>query len=171
MKLKSIIVVVFLGVLSLTVALFAFNGNSAQAATSNGSQQIITIAASEESELVLASNDHLWVIEGTLPENLFISCEVIYPNGQAKHYAPDGLFQMNDTTHFRFSIFPEADDWGAELRLVLSQLANPTGEQVNRKTLYETVAPQQPAERPTTGLVWLGEELPGCEIWQWQVTL
>jgi len=171
MKLKSIIIVVFLGVLSLTVALFVLNGSSVQAATSHDPQRTTTVSAGEKSELLLTSNAHLWVIEGTLPENLFISCEVIYPNGQAKHYAPDGLFQMNDATHFRFSIFPEADDWGAEVRLVLSQLVNPTGDQVNRKTLYETIAPQQPAERPITGLVWLGEELPGCEVWQWEITL
>lgn len=171
MKLKSIIAVVFLGVFSITVALFVLNGNSAQAATSSNLQQTITLGKDENPSLSTTANNYLWVIEGTLPENLFISCEVIYPNGQSKHHAPDGLYQLNDATHFRFSIFPDPDDWGAEVRLVLSSLSNPTGEQVSRETLYETVAPQQPAERSEAGFVWLGEELPGCEVWQWQIAL
>ncbi len=113
---------------------------------------------------------HVWLIKGTVPVGGYISCELAYADGRVETVPIDGYYKLDGRYHFLVSLFPATGDWGATVRLAYGYLdqAEPGSD---RDLVLEKVAPQLPADRPEEGFIWRGEELPGCNVWRWQVNL
>lgn len=169
MKHKTLIIFASFAALMLTVGILHFGQRHTQAAAQNRVQ----VVSSRSKDTDGSTGDEgmpLWVIRGTAPADGYIFCRIVYADGRVETIPLDGRYKLDDRYHFLVSLFPSTGDWGATVRLEYRHLdqAEPLSD---RDLVLEKVAPQLPSDRPGEGFIWRGEELPGCNVWRWEVNL
>ncbi|MCX7022893.1 MAG: hypothetical protein NTW26_11610 [bacterium] len=170
MKPKNLIILAAFAVLVLTVGVLHFGQQQTQAAA----QYHASIVTSDKTDTGEGNSGdiNVWLIKGTVPADGFVSCQVSFTDGRVETVPLDGSYVLDDRCYFLVSLFPAAGDWGATVRISYNRLdRNDADLGADRIVMLEKVAPQLPADRPKEGFVWRGEELPGCNVWRWEVNL
>jgi len=168
LKPKNLIILACFALLVLAAGILHFGQQQTQAAAQNR----VTVVH-QDAPPAIENPDNLipvWMVRGTMPTGGYISCSVAYPDGRVETIPLDGRYELGDRYHFLVSLFPASRDWGATVRLTYRSL-DESAAWADREILLEKVAPQLPADRPGDGFVWRGEELPGCNVWLWEVNL
>jgi hypothetical protein len=169
-KPKNLIILAAFALLILTVGFFHFWGHKTQAAAQNR----VTVVSDDVPRADEPEDEGVcvWIVKGSVPADRFVFCEIEYTDGRVETVPLDGCYELDDRFHFLVSLFPSTGDWGATVRLCCNRPdQTPAGPGSDREVVTEKVAPQLPADRPEEGFVWRGEELPGCNVWRWEVYL
>ncbi len=170
MKPKNLIILASFAVLVLTAGVLHFGGQKTQAAA----QQHVSIVSSEDNDPTGQAGDgiNVWLVKGAVPADGFVTCQVTFPDGRVETVPLDGSYVLDDRCYFLVSLFPSAGDWGATVRISYNRLDQTEADlKADRSVTLEKVAPQLPADRPDEGFIWRGEELPGCNVWRWEINL
>jgi|GEM_PF-2980247 len=170
LKPKNLIISAAFAVLVLTVGILHFGQQQTQAAA----QHHASVVSSEKTDGddVYGDGINVWLVKGTVPADGFVSCRVAFTDGRVETVPLDGSYVLDDRCHFLVSLFPTAGDWGATVRISYNRLLQTEADfGADRSVVLEKVAPQLPADRPEGGFIWRGEELPGCNVWRWDVNL
>ncbi|MCK4592924.1 hypothetical protein KAU45_00380 [bacterium] len=169
MKPKILIILASFAALMLAVGILHFGQPQTQAAAQDR-VQVISSGRGDTDGFDGDGGIHLWLIRGTAPAGGYLSCRIVYADGRVETVPLDGCYKLDDRYHFLVSLFPSTGDWGATVRLAYHHLdqAEPGSD---RELVLEKVAPQLPADRPAEGFIWRGEELPGCNVWRWEINL
>jgi hypothetical protein len=170
LKPKTLIILAAFAVLVLTAGILHFGQQQTQAAAQNR----VSVVKADGIGAVEATDDgvNVWLVEGTVPADGFVSCQVAFCDGRVETVPLDGSYVLDDRCHFLVSLFPAKGDWGATVRITYNRLDQTGADfEADRVVVLEKVAPQLPADRPEEGFVWRGEELPGCNVWRWEVNL
>jgi len=170
LKPKNLIILAAFAVLVLTAGVLHFGQQQTQAAA----QQHVSIVSSEKNDSLEQAGDgiNVWLIKGTVPADGFVSCQVSFTDGRVETVPLDGSYVLDDRCYFLVSLFPAVGDWGATVRISYNRLDQTEADfRADRIVMLEKVAPQLPADRPEEGFIWRGEELPGCNVWRWEINL
>jgi len=170
LKPKNLIIFAAFALLVLTAGLLHFGQQQTQAAPQNR----VSVVTDDKTDAVEPAGDgiNVWLIKGTVPAEGFVSCQVSFTDGRVETVPLDGSYVLDDRCYFLVSLFPAAGDWGATVRISYNRLLQTEADfRADRVVMLEKVAPQLPADRPEEGFVWRGEELPGCNVWRWEVNL
>jgi hypothetical protein len=169
LKPKSLIISAAFAVLVLTAGVLHFGQQQTQAAA----QHHAPVVSSEKVDDIGGGDGiNLWLVKGSVPADGYVSCRVAFSDGRVETVPLEGSYVLDDRCHFLVSLFPSAGDWGATVRISYNRQDQTEADfGADRPVVLEKVAPQLPADRPEEGFVWRGEELPGCNVWRWEVNL